>query len=84
MQKLFAAAVAVAALSNTAAFACTSDELQAKAMAVSTRITALAQKDPQKASDWSQKMAAQQGAINPQSMDDVCKLYDDMLASLPK
>jgi hypothetical protein len=85
MKKLFAATVAVVALSNTAAYAgCTADELGAKAKAVSDKITELAQKDPQKASDWSQKMVAQQTGVNPQNMDEVCKLYDDMLASLPK
>jgi opacity protein-like surface antigen len=83
MKRFLAAAIALAALSSAAASACTTDELQAKAMAVSTKISEMAQKDPQKASAWSQKFAAQQqGATQPKSMDETCKMYDDLLASL--
>jgi len=83
MKKLFAGALALAALSSSAAYACTTDELQAKAMAVSTKIQDMAQKDPQKASAWSQKFAAQQqGAAQPKTVDEICKMYDDLLASM--
>jgi hypothetical protein len=83
MKHFIAAALAAAIMSGSAAQACTPDELQAKAEAVAAKIQALAQQDPQKAADWSQKFAAQQGSAEPQNLDDVCKLYDAMLASLP-
>jgi hypothetical protein len=83
MKKIVAAVLAAAVLSGSTAYACTPEELQAKAMAVSTKIQALAQKDPQKASEWSQKFAAQQGSAQPKTMDESCKFYDDILASIP-
>jgi hypothetical protein len=83
MKSLLAAAIALTALSSAAASACTPEELQAKAMAVSAKITDMAQKNPQKASEWSQKFAAQsQAATQPKSVDETCKMYDDLLASL--
>jgi hypothetical protein len=83
MKQVFAGALLLAALSSSAAYACTTDELQAKAMAVSTKIQDMTQKDPQKASDWSQKYAAQQqGSTQPKTVDEICKLYDDLLAGM--
>jgi outer membrane murein-binding lipoprotein Lpp len=84
MKRFLAAALTIAALSSSAAYACTSEELQAKAMAISTKIQELAKKDPQKASEWSQKFAAQQQAAGqPKSIDEACKFYDDMIAGMP-
>lgn len=82
MKKFVAAALTVALLSGSTAYACTSDEMTAKAMAFSTKMQDLAKKDPQKASEWSQKYAAKQ-ATPPTSLDEACKYYDDLLASLP-
>jgi hypothetical protein len=74
--------VLLAALSGPSASACTPDELEAKMNAVAAKVQDLAQKDPQKISEWNQKFAAQPGAAAPSSLDDLCKLYDQMLADL--
>lgn len=82
MKQFVAAAVAVAVLFGSTAYACTADEVQAKALAFSTKYQDLAKKDPQAASAWAQKYAAKQ-ANPPQNLDEVCKFYDDLLATLP-
>lgn len=67
----------------TPSFACTNEELQAKAMQVSTKMQELAAKDPQKAGDIGQRVSkAQAGGVS--NVDEACKLYDDILADLQK
>jgi len=82
MKHRLAGIIMLAALSGPAASACTPDELEAKMNAVAAKVQDLAQRDPQKVSEWNQKFAAQQGAAAPASLDDLCKLYDRMLADL--
>ncbi len=82
MKLRLAGLVLLASLSGPAASACTPDELEAKMNAVAAKVQDLAQKDPQKINDWNQKFAAEQGAAAPSSIDDLCKLYDRMLADL--
>ncbi len=82
MKHIFAGALALAAVSVAPGYACTPDELQDKITAVSAKIQDLSQRDPQKVTDWSQKFAAQQGTAQPKTIDELCKLYDEMLAGL--
>jgi hypothetical protein len=82
MKKFIAAALAVALLAGSSAYACTADELTAKATAFATKLQDLAKKDPQKASAWSQQYAAK-SASPPTNVDEACKFYDDLAASLP-
>ena len=82
VKRCLAGLALIAALSGSGASACTPDELEAKMNAVAAKVQDLAQKDPQKINDWNQKFAAQPGAAAPGSIDDLCKLYDQMLADL--
>jgi hypothetical protein len=83
MNKLFAVTAALALLSSSAAFACTEDELLAKVTAVTAKIQDLAGTDPQKVNDWTQRVAAQLQAVGtPKSIDELCKMYDGLLAGL--
>lgn len=82
MKKFVAAALAIALLSGSTAYACTTDELTAKATAYSTKVQELVKKDPQKFSAWGQQNAAKLAAP-PTNVDEACKYYDDLTASLP-
>jgi len=83
MNKLFAGTVALGILSSSAASACTEDELLAKVTAVTAKIQDLAETDPQKVNDWTQRVAARlQAAGTPKSVDELCKMYDELLAGL--
>ena len=66
----------LAILSGPTASACTPDELEAKLTAVAMKIQELAQQDPQKVNEFSQKFAALQNGTQPASIDDLCKLYE--------
>jgi outer membrane murein-binding lipoprotein Lpp len=70
-------AITLAMLASPA-LACTAEEAQSKAMELSTKMQELAAKDPQKAGDVGQKLAAAQGQAVT-DLDGACKLYDDML-----
>ncbi len=74
-------ALVVALVSSSAAMACTPEELQSKAMDLSTQMQTLVAKDPQKAGEVGQKMAAIQ-TNQATDMDSACKLYDDLLAEI--
>jgi len=83
MKRVFAGVLALAALSASAGYACTPDELQAKIAAVSEKLQEVSQRDPQRADELKKKFAAQQqGTAEPKTIDDLCKLYDDMLAEM--
>ena len=83
MNKLFVGPLALVLLSSSAASACTEDELLAKVTAVTAKIQDLAESDPQKVNDWSQRVAARlQAAGTPKSVDELCKMYDELLAGL--
>lgn len=68
-------------MAATPAFACTTEELQSKAMEVSTRMQALAASNPQKATEIGQKLATaqSQGATD---LEGACKLYDELLEDM--
>jgi hypothetical protein len=84
----FAAAVAVAVPAAHAD--CTLEQLQQKAMTYSQKIQDVAQKDPQKLQRFAPK--AQEAAKKYQeaqaqrgtNYDDICRLYDEILAELEK
>jgi hypothetical protein len=80
MKHCLAGIIMLAALSGPAASACTPDELEAKMNAVTARVQDLTQREPQKIYDWNHKYAAK--TEPPASLDDLCKLYDQMLADL--
>ncbi len=65
----------------TPSFACTAEDLTAKATEVSQKMQELAAKDPQKATAAAQKLSAVQTEAAT-DLDGACKLYDDMLAEL--
>ena len=79
-----AAAAALFALStSTAAFAgCTADDLQQKVQTFSTKFTALAQKNPEKAQEISTKVQSE--ATQLKSLDDSCQKYDEWIALVDK
>lgn len=68
---------------SSAALACTAEELQAKATEVSTKMQALAAKDPQKASEISSKLASVQ-TTQVTDMEGACKVYEELSAELEK
>lgn len=71
-------AIALAMLASPAV-ACTSEDLQAKAMEISTKMQELALRDPQKAAEVGKKLSEAQ--VQPMTdMEEACKLYDKMLA----
>ena len=75
---LLTAALIIAA---TPSFACTAEDLTAKATEVSQKMQELTAKDPQKAAAVARKMTDGQAqtATDPNG---ACKLYDDILAEL--
>jgi hypothetical protein len=82
--KTLVAAFALLSLSSAAALACSQDELQAKATEFATKLQAMAQKDPQKATKVSQDIAAdaQKPENQSKSMDEACKYYDGLIAKV--
>ena len=85
--KKFTALLALAfviCMSGAAFAGCTQEEAQQKAIALSTKVQEVAQKDPNKVMAVSQDMQARLPELqkNPNDMDAICKFYDDMLAKL--
>lgn len=76
---LLALPLLVVAASPT--FACTVEEVQAKAMEVATKMQTLAATDPQKATEIAQKLQASQTQATT-DLEGACKTYDDLLAEL--
>ena len=73
------AAALFALTTSTAAFAgCTADDLQQKVQTFSTKFTALAQKDAQKAQEISAKVQSE--APQLKGLDDSCQKYDEWIA----
>ena len=68
-------------LAATPSFACTAEDLTAKAAEISQRMRELAAKDPEKAAAVSQNMTAGK-AQAATDLSGACKVYDDMLAEL--
>ncbi|MDR1396134.1 MAG: hypothetical protein LBJ14_00125 [Desulfarculales bacterium] len=66
-------------MASWAGAACTQEELLAKAQEVQTKLTALAQQDPQKATAVTQEMMK---ATQITNNDEACKFYDDLLAQI--
>lgn len=65
----------------TPSFACTAEDLTAKATEISQKMQELAARDPQKAAAVSEKMTAAQTEAAT-DLSGACKVYDDMLAEL--
>jgi hypothetical protein len=82
--KTLVATLALISLTSGAALACTQDELTAKGQEFQTKLTTLAQKDPQKASKLGQEIAAdaQKPENQPKSLDEACKWYDGLIAKV--
>lgn len=90
MRKLILAA-SFSLFSAQAFAACSSTEdVQKKATEMLTVVQQLAQKNPQKAQEWSQKtMKATQemqasGAIKPTDFDKACEFYDTLIEDAKK
>ncbi|HWV22475.1 MAG TPA: hypothetical protein VN036_15715 [Devosia sp.] len=66
---------------SSAAFACTAEELQAKAMEVSTKVQTVIAAHPEKATDITAKFTALQ-TNPPTDVESACKVYDDLLAEI--
>lgn len=66
---------------STAAFACTAEELQAKAMEVSTKVQTVIAAHPDKATEITEKFTALQ-TNPPTDVESACKVYDDLLVEL--
>lgn len=67
--------------SSSAAFACTAEELQAKAMDLSTKVQTVVAAHPDKATAISEKFMALQ-TQPPADVETACKVYDDLLAEI--
>ncbi|MBB4091687.1 hypothetical protein HGG72_22505 [Ochrobactrum pecoris] len=65
----------------TPSFACTAEEVQAKAMEVATKMQEVAAANPQKAQEIAQKMSGAQTQATS-DLEGACKVYDDLLADL--
>lgn len=73
--------VVVAALAPVSAFACTTEDITAKATELSTSLQTLAAKDQKKAMEVTQRMQQIQAKQQaPGSMADACKMYDELIA----
>ncbi|MBB6012155.1 hypothetical protein HNR59_001500 [Aquamicrobium lusatiense] len=68
-------------MAATPAFACTAEEVQSKAMEVSTKMQELAATNPEKAMEIGQKLATAQSQATT-DLDGACKLYDGILEDL--
>ncbi|MBN9335583.1 hypothetical protein [Devosia sp.] len=66
---------------STAAFACTAEELQAKAMDLSTKVQTVIAAHPEKATEITGKFTALQ-TQPPADVESACKVYDDLLAEI--
>ncbi|MGV3576150.1 MAG: hypothetical protein ACO1O4_13575 [Devosia sp.] len=66
---------------SSAAFACTAEDLQAKAMEVSTKVQTVIAANPDKATEITAKFTALQ-TNPPADVASACKVYDDLLAEL--
>lgn len=64
-----------------AAFACTAEEVQAKATEVSTKVQEVVAAHPDKAAEITEKFTALSTQA-PTDMASACKLYDDLLVEL--
>ena len=85
MNKIIIAVAAVLALSTGSALAdCTVDQLTEKTKIFSDKLTTLAQKNAQKASEVSQKVQADSAQTPAKSIDDSCKKYDEWIALVDK
>jgi DNA-binding protein H-NS len=87
---LIGAAFALIVAAPAANAACTLEQLQQKAMAYSQKVQEVAQKDAQKIQRFAPK-AQEAGKKYQEAMaqrgtnyDDVCKLYDELIAELDK
>lgn len=69
---------------STAAFACTAEELQAKAMEVSTKVQTVIAAHPEKATEITEiteKFTALQ-TNPPTDVESACKVYDDLIVEI--
>jgi hypothetical protein len=83
MKKIALAAAAVCLmLTGQACAGCSNDELQVKVQAFGTKLTALAQKNAQKAVEIGQKVQAE--APQVKSADEACMKYDEWTALVDK
>ncbi|MBC2885749.1 hypothetical protein H7Q97_10060 [Ochrobactrum sp. CM-21-5] len=76
-------ALSLSLAASSAALACTAEDLQAKATEVSTKMQALAAKNPQKASEIGAKLASVQ-STQTTDLEGACKVYDELSAELEK
>ncbi|MDR2573125.1 MAG: BTB/POZ domain-containing protein KCTD2 [Desulfovibrio sp.] len=80
MKKIFLSSLLSVFAASSAYAACTQEEAQQKAMAVSTQIQALAQKDAKRFQEViTEFQKKSQELANIQDLDAVCKYYDEML-----
>ena len=63
------------------AFACTPEELQTKAMELSTKVQEVVAANPDKATEVSQKFTGLQ-TNPPTDVEAACKAYDDLIVEL--
>lgn len=83
--KILKILVIAAALAPVSAFACTMEEVNAKATELSTSLQALVARDQTKAMAVTQRMQdIQMKQANPGSMQEVCKMYDELIAEMKK
>lgn len=67
----------------SAAQACTADELLAKMLAASAKAEDVARKDPPRGAPVRQRLVAlQQISAQPKSVNEMCRTYDELIASL--
>ena len=66
---------------TASAFACTPEELQAKAMELSTKVQTVVAANPDKATEISEKFTGLQ-TNPPTDVASACVAYDDLLAEL--
>ena len=84
--KTLIAALAIVSLSSVSALACTQDQLTKKTQEYSTKLQALAKKDPKKAQEVSAKISSEASAKTSKikTLDDSCAYYDDLIKMVSK
>ena len=83
MHKIILGLLIAAFAGSPAAQACTADELLAKMLAASAKAEDVVRTDPHRGAPVRQRLVAlQQISAQPRSVNEMCRTYDELIASL--
>jgi hypothetical protein len=84
MKKILLVVLCMVGCAGVSYAGCTQEELQGKAMEFSTKVSQLAQKNPQKYAEVAQAMQTQLPELqkNAADIDKLCAFYDEWIAKM--